>query len=168
MSEYYSSQEDYEAEMDAANEPLEELKPASFADLKISDNDVVFEQLLKIMNPSQPLHLVCGIDSGMAFYEFETENGRKRKLYLHTDLMEYVIYYLINGCKKTPTPNALKVDKNIDETYIIRLFKRNRDHGVSKYNPTSKEYKAVYRYGIIKSGALPYTPEELSLKMKTI
>lgn len=77
MSEYYSSQKEYEAEMDALNDGFVDHQPASFADLKTSDNDAVFELLVKIMDSSQPLNLVCGIDSGMAFYEFEVDGGVK-------------------------------------------------------------------------------------------
>ncbi len=164
MSEYYS-QEEYEAEMDALNDGFVDLKPASFADLKTSDNDVVFDLLVKIIDSSQPLHLVCGIDSGMAFYEFETNEGEKRKLYLNEDMWSYIRHYLMFGKKKPDYPNNFNVDKKVDENYIFRMYKYDRACNASRYNPASKEYKAVYTYGVINYGVFPFTPEEMIKKL---
>lgn len=164
MSEY-SSQEEYEAEMDAMNDSYGTLKRVSLDDLQTSDNDVVFEQLVKIMDSSQPLHLVCGLDSGMAFYEFETDGGVKRKLYLNRDIWAYVNHYMLYGKKLPKYPNLFNVDKNVDENYIFYMYKYDRANNASRYNPASKEYKAVHLYGIINYGVFPYTPEEMIKKL---
>lgn len=164
MGEYYS-QEEYEAEMDALNDGFVDLKPASFDDLKTSDNNVVFEQLVKIMDSLQPLDLVCGIDSGMAFYEFETDGGVKSKLYLNRDIWSYVNHYLMYGKKKPDYPNIFDVDKKIDENYIFYMYKYDRANNASRYNPTSKEYKAFHPHGTINYGVFPYTPEEMIRKL---
>ena len=165
MSEYYSSQKEYEAEMDALNDGFVDHQPASFADLKTSDNDAVFELLVKIMDSSQPLNLVCGIDSGMAFYEFEVDGGVKRKLFLNRDIWSYVNHYLMYGKKKPDYPNIFNVDKKVDENYIFYMYKYDRANNASRYNPTSKEYKAVHSHGIVNYGVFPYTPEEMIKKL---
>lgn len=164
MGEYYS-QEEYEAEMDALNDGFVDLKPASFDDLKTSGNNVVFEQLVKIMDSSQPLNLACGIDSGMAFYEFETDGGVKSKLYLNRDIWSYVNHYLMYGKKKPDYPNIFNVDKKVDENYIFYMYKYDRINNTSRYNPKSREYKAFHPHGMVNYGVFPYTPEEMIRKL---
>ena len=88
-------------------------------------------------------------------YVFEDVNNVKRRLYLNSDIVDFVITYLMCGNKRSYYPKINNIDKNVDEAYILRLFKSDRDRNVGRYNTVSQEYKAVYQYGRINYGTFP-------------
>lgn len=104
----------------------------------------------------------------MAYYEFEDVNNVKRRLYLNSDIVDFVITYLMCGNKRSYYPKINNIDKNVDEAYILRLFKSDRDRNVGRYNTVSQEYKAVYQYGRINYGTFPYTTAELDEKLNKL
>ena len=168
MSDYVVSESEYEAMMDAENAQFVELKAVSWSDLPAIDNETAFSMLLLLMEKTQYLDLICRAASGMAYYEFEDVNNIKRQLYLNPDMVDFTICYLQNGRKRSNYPNISNVDKNVDEAYLLRLFKHDRDRNVGRYNTVSKEYKAVYEYGRINYGTFPYTTAEVDEKLNQL
>ena len=152
----YVSEAEYEEMMDAEN--------AQFGELKA----VPVSALLSIDNETASNMLFCRVKSGMAYYEFEDVNNVKRRLYLNSDIVDFVITYLMCGNKRSYYPKINNIDKNVDEAYILRLFKSDRDRNVGRYNTVSQEYKAVYQYGRINYSTFPYTTAEFDEKLNKL
>lgn len=168
MSDYVVNESEYESMMDAENAQFGELKAISLSDLPTIDNETASSMLFLLMEKTQYLDLICRTASGMAYYEFEDVNNIKHQLYLNPDIVDFVLCYLLNGRKRSTYPNISNIDKNVDEAYILRLFKRDRDRNVGRYNTVSKEYKAVYEYGRINYGTFPYTTAEVDEKLNQL
>ena len=168
MSDYVINESEYESMMDVENAQFGELKAISLSDLPTIDNETASSMLFLLMEKTQYLDLICRTASCMVYYEFEDVNNIKRQLYLNPDIVDFVLCYLLNGRKRSTYPNISNIDKNVDEAYILRLFKRDRDRNVGRYNTVSKEYKAVYEYGRINYGTFPYTTAEVDEKLNQL
>ena len=164
----YVSEAEYEEMMDAENAQFGELKAVPASALLTIDNETASNMLFLLMEKAQYLDLACRVKSGMAYYEFEDVNNVKRRLYLNSDIVDFVITYLMCGNKRSYYPKINNIDKNVDEAYILRLFKSDRDRNVGRYNTVSQEYKAVYQYGRINYGTFPYTTAELDEKLNKL
>ena len=159
----YVSEAEYEEMMDAENAQFGELKAVPVSALLSIDNETASNMLFLLMEKAQYLDLAC-----MAYYEFEDVNNVKRRLYLNSDIVDFVITYLMCGNKRSYYPKINNIDKNVDEAYILRLFKSDRDRNVGRYNTVSQEYKAVYQYGRINYGTFPYTTAEFDEKLNKL
>lgn len=168
MDGYYDDMTDYEVMQDVMEASYHDLKPKSLSSLLTSDNDVVFDLLDSQIKTGKTLALSCGIESKMAFYSFITDNEDKRKLYLNKEIVLYVTNYLVNGEKGTKMPNVYQIDEEVDETYILRLIKFDRQNRATHYTQSTQEYKAIYTHGTINYGKLPYTTEEMIAKLNTL
>ena len=164
----YVSEAEYEEMMDAENAQFGELKAVPASALLTIDNETASNMLFLLMGKAQYLDLACRVKSGMAYYEFEDVNNVKRRLYLNSDIVDFVITYLMCGNKRSYYPKINNIDKNVDEAYILRLFKSDRVRNVGRYNTVSQEYKAVYRYGRINYGTFPYTTAEFDEKLNKL
>jgi len=164
----YVSEAEYEEMMDAENAQFGELKAVPVSALLSIDNETASNMLFLLMEKAQYLDLACCVKSGMAYYEFEDVNNVKRRLYLNSDIVDFVITYLMCGNKRSYYPKINNIDKNVDEAYILRLFKSDRDRNVGRYNTVSQEYKAVYQYGRINYGTFPYTTAEFDEKLNKL
>lgn len=141
MSDYVVNESEYESMMDAENAQFGELKAISLSDLPTIDNETASSMLFLLMEKTQYLDLICRTASGMAYYEFEDVNNIKRQLYLNPDIVDFVLCYLLNGRKRSTYPNISNIDKNVDEAYILRLFKRDRDRTSVDIIPSARNIR---------------------------
>ena len=152
----YVSEAEYEEMMDAENAQFGELKAVPVSALLSIDNETASNMLFLLMEKAQYLDLACRVKSGMAYYEFEDVNNVKRRLYLNSDIVDFVITYLMCGNKRSYYPK------------INNIYKSDRDRNVGRYNTVSQEYKAVYQYGRINYGTFPYTTAEFDEKLNKL
>jgi hypothetical protein len=111
----YVSEAEYEEMMDAENAQFGELKAVPVSALLSIDNETASNMLFLLMEKAQYLDLACRVKSGMAYYEFEDVNNVKRRLYLNSDIVDFVITYLMCGNKRSYYPKINNIDKNVDE-----------------------------------------------------
>ena len=110
----YVSEAEYEEMMDAENAQFGELKAVPVSALLSIDNETASNMLFLLMEKAQYLDLACRVKSGMAYYEFEDVNNVKRRLYLNSDIVDFVITYLMCGNKRSYYPKINNIDKNVD------------------------------------------------------
>ena len=135
----------------------------------VSDNDMNFARIAKQVNPNTKLNLTLKFTSKLPYYEFADEN-RKRMLFLTQSVLEHTAHWLEQGTAKAENVEFFDIEPVEDEQeYILRRIKYDRDRGVARRNKNTDEYKALYPFGTINYGILPYrSVEELVEKLNQL
>lgn len=143
------------------------MKKASLADLKFSDNEEVFNTLKNQISNREYLNLEYGIEDGSPYYTNYTSLSNGKRLYLNEEIIIYIYNWLEKGVTDSPIPNTFHGEMNADENYVLRLIKRDRKNGWNYYNPDNG-YKGKSENGVVFYGKLPYSPNELVDKLASI
>jgi len=146
----------------------EENTPLAQLESKIADNWKVFNALIDFsMKKGRLVDLSIGINLGIPFYSCKIM-GYRPKIYITKEIRQRIYDYLINGIVPDELFEIKDVYRNVDENFILRCFKEDRENKATTYNAETKEYKAKYKYGTINYGQLPYTTDELLAKLNSL
>ncbi|MDL2320115.1 hypothetical protein LJC45_03170 [Alistipes sp. OttesenSCG-928-B03] len=161
--DYY--EEDY---YDEADVTVVESKTLSLEDLKYTQNDEAFDNLLNTIFLNQKAILHFQIEDGVAIYKLESQNDLIKKIFLNKEIAQAVYEVLKNGKLTATVKDWFAVDKNADEDYMLRLIKSHRQDGTIRYRQRTGEIVAVYPHGEINYGKLTYSLDELKEKLNTL
>ena len=150
----------YDAEFDAPHQKT------SLNDLKYSANDEVFDRVKELIFNSISLNSTFGIENKVPYYEID-HGSKPFKLFLNKAIIAYIYNWLENGKTEANKIDALAIDRNASETYMLYLLKRDRINGMAYHN-ANDGYKAIYSRGTISYGKLPYNTEELVVKLHSL
>ncbi|MCL2435910.1 MAG: hypothetical protein FWD09_07225 [Lentimicrobiaceae bacterium] len=140
---------------------------------KISDNWERYNSLKKyVMIEGRPFEAKIGVDLennlGIPYYRCKIV-GYWYNVYITKEIRQQIYDYLKKGTIPDRMPNTRDVYKNMDESFfILHNIKIDEKNDVMQYSTETKEFAAVYPYGIIKYGQLPYTPDELVAKINSL
>lgn len=165
--EYFDMLESYQSQQDDMfrGNP-DDFKTVSLADMKFSDNENVFGIFKNEINRQNVLHIKFGIDDGTCYYQL-TYNSKDYRLYLNKLIVNYIYQWLISG-EIASAPTTSEPDKNMGEQYRLHLLKYDRQNNFNHYDSKTGEYKSIFKKGSINYGKLPYTPQELDAKLKSL
>lgn len=168
FEEDYFEQENYHYDDETGDWVSNQRVSVDVTDFITANNKEYFNQIKEIF-ASGNVYLNCGIHKmNIPYYEsHDPFTGKTVTLFLNKDIISYILIYLQQGIISDKNPDVLKIDKNINEDYILRLIKKDRQNEATRYN-NDTGYKAVYPYGIINYGKLPYTVEELIKKLDSL
>ena len=138
--------------------------------LMTSENWELYENLLTLMKNKQVLELSIGLKDGVPYYQTEL-HGIQKQIYITKEIRLQIYNYLINGVIPAEMPeddDVFNVFNKMDESFILYHLRADKNREATRYNPETKEYKAIYKHGTINYGQLPYTKEELVAKLNSL
>ena len=164
---------DYEEDYwdDRVDEPdgqIEATRSLSWEDIKYSQNDEAFDNLRDKIFHKQKAILNFQIENGVVRYNLQSEGDGAKKIFLNKEIAQAVSEILKDGKPTTAINDWYAVDKNADEDYILSLIKKAQQDGAIRHRQSTGEIVAVYPYGEINYGKLPYTLDELKEKLNTL
>ena len=174
MEKYNAMQqaEAFDEYLQSADCESEVIIPATQLEFKIFNNEEHYYNLRAyIMKKQQPLDLSIGLDMdrnwGLPYYIAKIHNA-PMKIFITKEIYLQIYDYLKNGVVPDEMPNVEKVYKNQNENFILLHLKVDRKNEATRYNAETKEFKAIYKNGIINYGQLPYTTDELVAKLESL
>jgi len=139
---------------------------------KITHTANAYEGLIDfVMKRGKSIDCSIGVDLennwGIPYYRCAL-SGFNPRIFITKEIRQQLYNYLINGIIPNKMPDVKGLYTNVDENFILRCFKEDRENKATTYNAETKEYKAKYPHGVINYGQLPYTTEELVAKLNSL